>query len=295
MVSTQKKSCTNTYQRNRWQVGGSGPAAYLPENLAVQCLLRGGDNPDELALDLSPRPFMLVTPVGGERNSQVRPPSPSSPSRIFFFLKSYSTLIRGEHMQNAATFVGLLRHLTESKQLAKLPIRTSHITVTRQDKLDPSAHARVHEERTYEESSKERQDESAVSVFKETRETLVLYPPACWALKSCVLSTAPVQVSLALSLSLSLSRPLSRSLSLSRPLSHFISLFLSLSRSFSLARALSLYVSSSHYLHPPTFWPECDVLCVCLSLSLSLSFALSLSLSLAGDEGGLFGCVLCTV
>ena len=101
-------------------------------------------------------------------------------------------------MQNAATFVGLLRHLTESKQLAKLPIRTSHITVTRQDKLDPSAHARVYEERTYEESSKERQDERAVSVFKETRETLVLYPPACWALKSCVLSTAPVQVSLSL-------------------------------------------------------------------------------------------------
>ena len=255
MVSTQKKSCcTNTYKRNRWQVGGSGPAAYLPENLAVQCLLRGGDNPDELALDLSPRPFMLVTPVGGDRNTQVRPPRPSSPLRTFFFPhpNPSSTLICGEHMQNAATFVGLLRHLTESKQLAKLPIRTSHITVTRQVKLDPSAHARVYEERTYEESSKERQDESAVSVFKETRETLVLYPPACWALKSCVLSTAPVQVSLALSLSLSLSPSLSLALPLSPPFSLYLSLSLALSLFLSRTRALSLCLflplSPSSYL-----------------------------------------------
>jgi hypothetical protein len=73
------------------QLGDNGPAAYLPQRVVVESLLRGGDQPGEIALRLCPRPAMLVTPVGGEGK---------------------------EAADNSAAFQDFLRHLTESEQLA---------------------------------------------------------------------------------------------------------------------------------------------------------------------------------
>ena len=73
------------------QSGENGPAAYLPQSVVVESLLRGGDQPSEIALRLCPRPVMLVTPEGGEGE---------------------------EAADNSAAFQGFLRHLTESQQLA---------------------------------------------------------------------------------------------------------------------------------------------------------------------------------
>ena len=51
------------------QLGVAGPAAYVPARVGVQCLLRGGDTPDERALNPCPRPIMLVTPAASAQKA----------------------------------------------------------------------------------------------------------------------------------------------------------------------------------------------------------------------------------
>ena len=59
------------------QLGGAGPAAYMPARVQIESLLGGGDDGQGAALTPCPRPLLLVTPVAPLPGQVVQPPPPS--------------------------------------------------------------------------------------------------------------------------------------------------------------------------------------------------------------------------
>jgi hypothetical protein len=63
------------------QLGGAGPAAYMPARVQIESLLGGGDDGQGAALTPCPRPLLLVTPVAPLPGQVVRLLHPRLPVR----------------------------------------------------------------------------------------------------------------------------------------------------------------------------------------------------------------------